>query len=205
MKSNKRNKKFSTTVIFCGIAFILFAGMASCSDNSDPQNTVTEAVPTESSSLQTSSPTENHSIALNAFPTLSPTPKPTVEPTPEPTPEPTVAPTPEPTPEPTIPPTPEPTPEPTTVPTPEPTAESTPQSVTAENNSGSGSDSNFNTYNNTEQQNTEDTWVLNTNTKKIHHPNCRSVPKIAPKNYSTSSESLDTLKSQGYTTCGNCF
>lgn len=72
-------------------------------------------------------------------------------------------------------------------------------------NTSSGGDSNFNTYNNPEQQNTSMTWVLNTNSKKIHYPSCKSVAKIAPHNYSTSSDSLDTLRAQGYDTCGNCF
>lgn len=78
-------------------------------------------------------------------------------------------------------------------------APNTPQS------SGAGGDSNFNTYNNTEQQNTNMSWVLNTSTLKIHYPSCRSVPKIAPQNYSTSNDSLDALKNQGYSTCGICF
>ncbi len=70
---------------------------------------------------------------------------------------------------------------------------------------GSGNADNFNTYNNTEQQQTSDPFVLNTSTHKIHYPGCRDVPKIAPQNYSTSSQSLDELKAQGYTTCGHCF
>lgn len=70
---------------------------------------------------------------------------------------------------------------------------------------GSGSGSNFNTYNNPDQQNTSETYVLNANTMKIHHPSCRNVKKIAPQNYSTSSLSLEELKAQGYSTCGNCF
>lgn len=72
-------------------------------------------------------------------------------------------------------------------------------------NASSGGDSNFNTHNNPEQQNTSMSWVLNTSSKKIHYPSCKSVSKIAPHNYSTSSDSLDILKTQGYDTCGNCF
>ncbi|MCH5274926.1 MAG: hypothetical protein J1E65_03730 [Lachnospiraceae bacterium] len=71
--------------------------------------------------------------------------------------------------------------------------------------SGGGGDSNFNTYNNTDQQNTEDTYVLNKNSKKIHHPSCSSVPKISPSNYATSSESLESLEAQGYERCKRCF
>lgn len=70
---------------------------------------------------------------------------------------------------------------------------------------GSGDESNFNTYDNAGQQNTEAAYVLNTNTMKIHHPSCKSVKKIAPQNYSTSNLSVDELIGQGYSTCGNCF
>lgn len=48
-------------------------------------------------------------------------------------------------------------------------------------------------------------YILNTSTMKIHYPGCFSAKRIAPKNYATSSESLESLESQGYTTCGNCF
>lgn len=129
--------------------------------------------------------------------TLSPTGKPTKALTPSPVAEPTKAPTPSPTEKPTE--TPTPTEEPAATPTKKPASGSS-----DEETSGSGH-SNFNTHDNPEQQDTEDTWVLNTNTMKIHYPSCSSVKKIAPKNYSTSSESLDTLKSRGYTTCGICF
>lgn len=149
-------------------------------------------------------------------PSIPPTEKPTESPSPMP--EPTSNPTEKPTPEPTF--TEIPTPTPTLSPTIEPTTElagnSIEDNVNSVNNehsgnagnnvdSGSGDGSNFNTYNNTEQQNTEDTWVLNTSSMKIHYPSCKSVSKIAPQNYATSSESLDDLKAKKYTTCGNCF
>lgn len=72
-------------------------------------------------------------------------------------------------------------------------------------NSTNSNGSNFNMYDNQSQQQTSDTYVLNTSTHKIHYPHCASVPKIAPKNYATSNATVDGLKSQGYTTCGNCF
>ncbi len=71
--------------------------------------------------------------------------------------------------------------------------------------SGSDNGENFNTYDNAEQQQTTATYVLNTSSHKIHYPSCSSVKKIAPHNYSTSSLSLEELKSQGYSTCGICF
>lgn len=66
-------------------------------------------------------------------------------------------------------------------------------------------ENNFNTYNNPEQQQTTDAFVLNTSAFKIHHPDCNDVLKIAPENYSTSNLSVSELESQGYTTCGHCF
>jgi len=64
---------------------------------------------------------------------------------------------------------------------------------------------NFNTYDNPEQQNTSDAWVLNTSTMKIHHPKCNDVKKIAPDNYATSNSSLEELRQNGYSECGHCF
>lgn len=80
------------------------------------------------------------------------------------------------------------------------------QDANSQNNSApSDNGSNFNTYDNASQQQTNDTYVLNTHTKKIHHPSCKSVKKIAPQNYSTSNSSIDELIGQGYSKCGNCF
>lgn len=69
----------------------------------------------------------------------------------------------------------------------------------------SASNNNFDTYNNAEQQQTVANYVLNNNTKKIHYPSCSSVPKIAPHNYATSSQTVEELIAQVYTTCGICF
>lgn len=69
---------------------------------------------------------------------------------------------------------------------------------------GNGNADNFNTYDNSAQQDTEDKWVLNTNTMKIHYPSCNEVKKIAPKNYSTSNEDRDSLIARGYSMCGRC-
>ncbi len=185
------------------------------------------SVATEST---TSTPTATPTVQPTATPkpTKAPTPKPTEMPTPQPTATPTPQPTATPTPQPTEIPKPteapkqvlsptetpkqqtEKTPEPQTIENSEPqdTGVSKPQSTesSSNNNTGSGSDGNgFNTYDNPEQQQTEATYVLNTSTKKIHHPSCKSVKKIAPHNYATSNASLEELKAQDYTTCGNCF
>lgn len=68
----------------------------------------------------------------------------------------------------------------------------------------SGNGNNFNTYDNESQQNTTATYVLNMSTKKFHKPSCRSVKKIASKNYGTSSSSRSSLISKGYSPCGIC-
>lgn len=71
-------------------------------------------------------------------------------------------------------------------------------------NDASGDGSNFHTYDNEEQQQTTETYVLNTNTRKFHYPSCSSVSQIAPQNYSTSSSSREELIAQGYDPCGRC-
>lgn len=67
-----------------------------------------------------------------------------------------------------------------------------------------GNGGNFNTHNNTGQQNTSASYVLNTSTKKFHKPSCRDVPRIASQNYATSNSSRDDLISRGYSACGHC-
>lgn len=49
------------------------------------------------------------------------------------------------------------------------------------------------------------TYTLNKNSKKIHHPSCSSVSKIAPKNYVESTATLEFLLSTGYSKCKNCM
>lgn len=77
----------------------------------------------------------------------------------------------------------------------------------SQSSSGGNDDNtyNFNLYNTPEQQQTTETWVLNTSSMKIHHPGCSSVPSIKPENYAVSSKSLQELMAMGYTTCGRCF
>lgn len=61
-------------------------------------------------------------------------------------------------------------------------------------------------YNNPEQQNTNDKFVLNTNPDRmmIHYPNCSDVPKIAAENYATTNKTIEELTREGYSTCGHC-
>lgn len=70
--------------------------------------------------------------------------------------------------------------------------------------SGGGNEDNFHLYDNAEQQQTSDTWVLNTSKMKIHKPKCSSVAQISPENYATSNSSVAELQAQGYSPCGRC-
>ena len=49
------------------------------------------------------------------------------------------------------------------------------------------------------------TYILNTNTKKFHLPECGSAKKIAEKNREVSSESAEELEEKGYSPCKNCL
>lgn len=138
---------------------------------------------------------EEASPAPTAVPAPSPTPSPTAAP------KPTASPTPAPTPTPK--PTASPTPIPTLSPTPEPV--SAPAGSSDAPNTDPGGHSNFNTHDNPEQQNTKADFVLNTKSKKIHYKTCRSVRKIAPKNYKEFYGTLDEAVAQGYETCKQCF
>ena len=54
------------------------------------------------------------------------------------------------------------------------------------------------TFNRSKQE-----YVLNTQSKKIHLPDCASVDKMKEKNKAYSSKTIEELEAQGYT-CGNC-
>ena len=55
-----------------------------------------------------------------------------------------------------------------------------------------------------EEEQTEETFVLNTNTKKIHKPSCRHVSSISEKNREEFTGTKDSLLTGGYTACGTC-
>ncbi len=82
--------------------------------------------------------------------------------------------------------------------------EQTPQPAQSGSSHGGGGGNNFNTYDNAEQQQTTDKYVLNTNSKVFHFPSCPTVKKIAPQNYATSNSSPEELKEDGYKACGRC-
>lgn len=108
--------------------------------------------------------------------------------------------------------TPAPEPDPSPAETPAEKETAAPEAAQAPGSTGSsgagggsvGTGNNFNTYDNASQQDTTASYVLNKNSKKFHYPSCRSVKKIAPKNYATSSSARDVLISQGYSPCKIC-
>lgn len=48
-------------------------------------------------------------------------------------------------------------------------------------------------------------YILNTSTKKIHLPDCKSVRKMKDKNKEAVNDTLADLKAKGYTPCQNCL
>lgn len=54
-------------------------------------------------------------------------------------------------------------------------------------------------------ENQEMTFILNTNSKKIHLPDCRSVGDMAEHNKEECVSTLNELKGRGYTPCGRCL
>lgn len=47
-------------------------------------------------------------------------------------------------------------------------------------------------------------YVLNTDTRIFHTPSCSEVAAISPEDYDSSSDSRETVISQGYTACEYC-
>lgn len=47
-------------------------------------------------------------------------------------------------------------------------------------------------------------YILNTNTKKFHHPTCSSVSQMSEKNKKAVTASRDEIIADGYSPCGNC-
>ena len=48
------------------------------------------------------------------------------------------------------------------------------------------------------------TYVLNTNTKKFHYPDCKSVKQMKDKNKLIEETTREDLIERGYDPCGNC-
>ncbi|MBQ8941216.1 MAG: copper amine oxidase N-terminal domain-containing protein [Firmicutes bacterium] len=49
------------------------------------------------------------------------------------------------------------------------------------------------------------TYILNTNTMKIHSPDCSSVSQIKPVNKQEYTGTIEELYSRGFTVCGKCL
>ena len=48
-------------------------------------------------------------------------------------------------------------------------------------------------------------YVLNTNTKRIHKPTCSSVNEMNPNNRQPTNRSIEQLEAEGYVKCKRCF
>ena len=48
------------------------------------------------------------------------------------------------------------------------------------------------------------TYVINTNTKRFHYPDCSSVQQMKEKNKEYSTKTAEEIKNMGYKPCGNC-
>ena len=50
----------------------------------------------------------------------------------------------------------------------------------------------------------EHSYMINTNTKKFHLPDCSSANDIADQNRETTDQTRDELIAEGYEPCGRC-
>ena len=57
---------------------------------------------------------------------------------------------------------------------------------------------------NTSSEDDAQTYILNTNTKKIHLASCNNAKDIKPKNRQETNKSVEVLKQEGYTPCKVC-
>lgn len=57
---------------------------------------------------------------------------------------------------------------------------------------------------NSASESTNETYILNTNSKKIHKPNCSAVNDMKAQNKEETHKSIKELEAEGYSTCGIC-
>lgn len=131
------------------------------------------------------------SVVPSTEPISAPTTAPTTEPTTAPTTEPTKAPTAEPTAAPNTDPGTEAPEEETKKPTVPSTSEPAAEQPTAASSAAVEEPESY-------------TYVLNTNTKKFHYPDCYSAEKIADKNKKYFTGTREEVIAMGYDPCGNC-
>lgn len=100
-----------------------------------------------------------------------------------------------------------PTPTPTPKPTPTPTAKPTPALTPAPEQPAAVSPSvaqASTTSGTVASESISTTYVLNTNTKKFHKPNCSSADEIKPKNKQEYTGTRDEVINMGYVPCKRC-
>ena len=69
---------------------------------------------------------------------------------------------------------------------------------------GAGAGGNHSTEDTDDSNSTEALYILNTNTKKFHYPNCSSVDQMSDKNKKEVTSSREEIIQQGYSPCGRC-
>lgn len=69
---------------------------------------------------------------------------------------------------------------------------------------GAGAGGNHSTEDTDDSISTEASYILNTNTKKFHYPNCSSVDQMSDKNKKEVTSSREEIIQQGYSPCGRC-
>jgi hypothetical protein len=69
---------------------------------------------------------------------------------------------------------------------------------------GAGAGGNHKTEDSDHSSSTEASYILNTNTKKFHYPNCSSVDQMSEKNKQEVTSSRNEIIEQGYSPCGRC-
>ena len=69
---------------------------------------------------------------------------------------------------------------------------------------GAGAGGNHPTEDTDDSNSTKASYILNTNTKKFHYPNCSSVDQMSDKNKKEVTSSREEIIEQGYSPCGRC-
>ena len=77
--------------------------------------------------------------------------------------------------------------------------------TTSSNNTVSNSNVVENDYSEETTSHIHTTYVLNTDSKKIHLPSCRTIKKLKPSNRAESDAPISEIKAQGYTPCKVCL
>lgn len=76
--------------------------------------------------------------------------------------------------------------------------------ATGDSHLSTDKDTNTDKNDESSKNNGKQTYILNTNTKKFHKPDCRSVKQMSDKNKKEVKKSRDKLIEDGYSPCKNC-